>query len=380
MRYLLVLAAAAASFLPLAHAQTDGPYKVLKTAKTGGEGGWDYIFADSAGRRLYIPRGATRATPATDTAPEVPGIPARLTVFDLDTLAPAGEIAGIGGNGTAVDPKSGHGFTSDHPAVSMFDTKTMTLIKHIDVAAAARPDGIYFDSFNQRVYVFSHPTKDATVIDAKDGTVLGTIDLGGVPEQGVADGKGMLYVVMQDAVGGVAAVDVRTMKTVAHYSFIDKGGCNGLAIDDKNQILFAACGRSGTSVTAPPTQPAQPAQPMMVIMSATNGKILASLPIAGGSDGAVFNPATMEAFSTQGNGTMSIIKEKSPTSFEVEQMLQTMNGARTVTMDAKTGHLFTMSQERGPAPPPSATPPANGRPPQAPPVPGSFTILMVGKN
>ncbi len=362
------LVAAVVICAPIGLAQQDGPYKVLKTAKVGGEGGWDYIYADTAGRRLYIPRGATRAIPATDTAPEVPAVGARLTIFDLDTLKPVGEIAGVGGNGTAVDPKSGHGFTSDHPKVSMFDTKTLTLIKSIDVGAA-RPDGIYFDDFNQRVYVFSHPTKDATVIDSKDGTVLGTIDLGGVPEQGVGDGKGMLYVVMQDAVGSVTAVDVKTMKATAHYSFVDKGGCNGLALDVKNQILFAACGRSGNP-------PVQPAQPTMVILSAKDGKILANLPLAGGSDGAAFNPATMEAFSTHGNGTMTIVKEKSPTSFEVEQNLQTMNGARTVTFDSKTGHLFTMSQERGAAAPP---PPAGGRGPQFTVVPGSFTILMIGK-
>src|SRR5580692_7836581 len=150
-----------------------GPYKVLKTAKVGGEGGWDYLYADAGGRRLYIPRrGATAA------------IPTRLTIFDLDTLAPVGQIDGVGGNGTAVDPKSGHGFTSSKP-VSMFDTKTMKLIKTIEVGDAA-PDGIVFDSFNQRVYVLSHPTKNATVSDAKDGTVLGTIDLGGTPEEGVA--------------------------------------------------------------------------------------------------------------------------------------------------------------------------------------------------
>ena len=104
----------------------------------------------------------------------------------------------------------------------MFDTKTMKLIKTIDVGAA-QPDGIYFDPFNERVYVFSHPTKDATVIDAKDGTVLGKIDLGGVPEQGVGDGKGMLYVVMQDAQGSVTAVDVKTMKAVAHYPLRRQG-------------------------------------------------------------------------------------------------------------------------------------------------------------
>jgi DNA-binding beta-propeller fold protein YncE len=294
---------------------------------------------------------------------------ARLTIFDLETLKPLGEISGIGGNGTAVDPKTNHGFTSDHPKVSMFDTKTMTLIKSIDVGSV-RPDGIYFDPFNERVYVFSHPTKDATVIDAKDGMVLGTVDLGGTPEQGVGDGKGMLYVVMQDAVGSVTAVDVKTMKAVAHYSFVDKGGCNGLALDAKNQILFAACSRSSN----PPTQ-----QPTMVILSAKDGKILANLPLAGGSDGAAFNPATMEAFSTHGNGTMTIVKEKSLTSFEVVQNLQTMNGARTISFDSKTGHLFTMSQERGPAPTAATAPSPSGRPPQGAPVPGSFTILMIGK-
>jgi DNA-binding beta-propeller fold protein YncE len=354
-------------FTLIGSAQQGGPYKVLKTAKVGGEGGWDYIYADAAGRRLYIPRRGGGA-----------GVQTRLTIFNLDTLEPAGEIAGVGGNGTAVDPKSGHGFTSSKP-VSMFDTKTMKLIKTIDVGAA-QPDGIYFDAFNERVYVFSHPTKDATVIDAKDGTVLGKIDLGGVPEQGVGDGKGMLYVVMQDAQGSVTAVDVKTMKAVAHYPFGDKGRCNGLALDAKNHVLFAACASSGNP-------PAQPAQPMMVILSAKDGKILTSLPLAGGSDGAVFNPATKEAFSTQGNGTLTVVKEKSPTSFEVEQNLNTMNGARTIAFDSKTNHIFTMSQERGPAPAAPATPPAmppdggrgRGRGPQGTVVPGSFTILTIGK-
>src|SRR5262249_56323928 len=234
-----------------------GPYKVLKTVRAGGEGNWDYIYADVAGRRLYIPRRGSAAIAATDTRPAAPAIPTRLTIFNLDTLEPVGEIEDVGGNGTAVDPKSGHGFTSSRP-VSMFDTKTIKLIKTIDVGAAA-PDGILFDAFNDRVYVFSHPTKDATVIDSKDGTVLGTIDLGGVPEQGVADGHGMLYVVMQDAQGSVTAVDVKAMKAVGHYPFGDKGGCNGLALDVKNNVLFAACARSGN----PPTQPPQP---MMVTL------------------------------------------------------------------------------------------------------------------
>ena len=339
-------------------AQQTGPYKVLKSAKVGGEGGWDYIYADSDGRRLYIPRRGS---------PQTPDDPTRLDIYNLDTLEPVGKIVGVGGNGTAVDTKSGHGFTSSKP-ISMFDTKTATLIKTID-AGAAQPDGIYADPFNQRIYVFSHPTKDATVIDAKDGTVLGTIDLGGTPEQATGDGQGMLYVVMQDAAGSVTAVDVKTMKAVGHYPLGDKGGCNGLTLDAKNKVIFAACGRSGN----PPTTPAQP---MMVVLSAVDGKILTSLPLAGGSDGEAFNPATLEAFSTQGNGTLTIVKESNPTTFAVEQNLDTMNGARTIAFDSKTGHLFAMAQERTP-PPPGA--PAGGRGPQGTIVPGSFTIMMIGK-
>src|SRR2546428_6367977 len=223
-------------------AGTDGPYKVLKTAKVGGEGGTDYIFADTAGRRLYITRGATQPQAATDTRPAVPAFEKRLTIFDLDTLAPVGTIPGVGGNGATVCPKTGHGFTSDHPQPSMFDVKTMKLIKTIEVPQGFSADGIYCDTFNDRVYIGSHPTKSLMLVDARDGTVLGNIDLGGVPEQTVADGKGIVYQVLQDRPGRVAVVDVQTMKVTATYPFGDNGGCNGLALDAKNQILFAARG------------------------------------------------------------------------------------------------------------------------------------------
>jgi len=365
---LLILVTAAVS---ARQAPTGGPYKVLKTAKVGGEGGWDYIYADVDGRRLYIPRNATREAAATATTPAVPAAVARITIFNLDTLEPVGEIPDTGGNGVAVCAKTGHGFSSSRPAISMFDTKTQTLIKKIDFPQGFGPDGIYCDAFNDRTYVFSHPTKNALVIDAKDGSVLGTVDLGGTPEQGVSDGKGTLYVVMQ-AESNIAVVDAKTMQTTAHYDFAEKGGrCNGLALDVKNQVLFVACGNS--SMTPPQ---GQPAQPTMVIMSAKDGKILTTLPLAGGSDGAQFNPLTMEAFSTHGNGTLTVIKETSPTTFEVEQNLDTMNGARTIAFDSKTNRIFTMSQEFGPAPTP---PPAGGRGGRGPAVPGSFTILMIGK-
>jgi DNA-binding beta-propeller fold protein YncE len=364
---LAALAALAAS-VSAQQSATDVPYKVIKTAKVGGEGGFDYITADTDGRRLYIPRGGSRAVPATDSTPARPAVPGRISVFDLETLAPLGEIANTGGNGVAIDPKTGHGFSSSKP-VSMFDAKTLHLIKTIDVGAA-QPDGILFDALNSRVYVFSHPTRDAVVIDSKDGTVIGTIELGGVPEQGVLDGKGMLYVVMQDAAGSVTVVDTKTMKATAHYPLGDIGGCNGLALDVKNSVLFAACARSGNPPTNPPA-------PKMVVLSAKDGKILATLPLAGGSDGAGFNPKTMEAFSTHGNGTMTVVLEQNPTTFIIEQNLATMNGARAFGFDAKTGHIYTMSVERGPAPMTPVAP--GGRPPQGAAVPGSFTILVIGR-
>jgi DNA-binding beta-propeller fold protein YncE len=365
----------------LAHAigaqqpSTDGPYKVLMRAKVGGEGGTDYIHANSDDRRLYITRNAVRAVAATDSTPAREAVPGRVTVFDLETLKPLGEIPNGGGNGAVVDAKTNHGFASSHPNLSMFDTKSMQMIKSIDPNEgnpAPNPqfsgDGIYFDPSDSRVYIGSHPTKELIVLDSRDGKILGKIDLGGVPEQTISDGKGTLYAVLQDSAGGVAVVNQKTMKTTARYPFGDVGRCNGLALDAKNKILFAACAQSRAA--------GQPPQPVMIILGATDGKIITTLPLAGASDGAVFNPQTMEVFSSHGNGTLTVIKENSPTSFSVIENLQTMNGARTLTLDTKTGHLFVMSVERGPAPP---APAGGGRAGPAPAIPGSFTILMIGK-
>jgi DNA-binding beta-propeller fold protein YncE len=361
------LAATAASTmfvaLGLAWQANSGPYKVLKTLKTGGLGGFDYIYADVDGGRLYIPRGAQMTA--------TPPVTARITVFDLDTLAPAGEIPDIRANGAAVDAQSGHGFASSKP-VAMWDAKTLKLIKTIEVQG--NPDGILQDPFNQRVYILSHQPPHVTVIDSKTGDVLGTMDLGGAPEQAVTDGKGHIYVDVSDK-ANVAVIDANAMTVTAHYALGDKGsGLAGLAMDVKNRVLFVACRNSG----APP---AQPAQPRMVILDAKDGKILATLPLAGGSDGAVFNPATMEAFSTHGNGTLTVIREVSPTSFEVEQNLDTMAGAKTLTLDTRTNHIVTMAAEYGPPPavPPAGTPPPGRGPARGPMLPDSFSILVVGK-
>jgi hypothetical protein len=326
----------------IATLSAQGPYKVLKTVKTGGAGGFDYVYADADGRRLYVPR--TGPTP-------------RIAVFDLDKLESAGEIPNANARGAAVDPKSNHGFVSSKPVV-MFDTKTLAVIKTIDVQGG--PDGILFDAFNDRVYIFSHSAPNATVINSKDGSVAGTIDLGGAPEQAVSDGKGHIYVDIEDK-DNIAVVDAKTLSVTAHYDLTGKGGtCAGLAMDTKNQILFAGCRNPQ----------------VMVMLSAVDGKIIDTLPIGRGVDGAVFNPATMEAFSSQGDGTLTVIKENSPTSFVVEQTVQTKTSAKTLTLDTKTNQILLIAADFGPAPTP---PPAGGRPGRGPMVADSFSILVVGK-
>jgi len=324
-----------------------GPNKVLKTARVGGEGGADYISADVEGRRLYVPRS---------------GPMGRLTVFNLDTLEPAGAIDSVKSGGAVVDPRSHHGFSTTRP-ITMWDASTLQVIKTIDVGDS-RPDGIMFDPFNERVWVMSHTPPYATVIDAKEGTVLGTVDLGGQAEQAVSDGKGTVYVNVMDK-ANVAVVDAKKLTVTAHYDLsskkVDWG--TGLSLDDKNRILFA--------YYRLPT-------PVVIILNADNGNIITTFPTALNVDTVAFNPATMEAISTAGEGSIVFIKENSPTSFVVEQRLHTMLGAKTMVLDTKTNHVLTMGSEYGPVPA-NAPPPIPGRIQLGPPVPGSFTLLMIGK-
>jgi uncharacterized protein YjiK len=348
-RFCLALAAGIAMLALTAQAQpsSDSPYKVLKTAKVGGDGGFDYVTADAEGRRLYVGRS---------------GNPGRVMVYNLDTLEKAGEIPNtMRVHGATVSPKSHHGFASSNPVV-MFDAKTLATIKTIEVKG--NPDGYLYDPYNDHVWILSHAKPHATIINAADGSIAGTIeDLGGAPEEAATDGKGTLYIDIEDA-HSIAVVDAKAMTVKTHYDLGDKGdGCAGLALDVKNQILFAACRNPQN----------------MVIVSAKDGKILETLPLAGGSDGAVFDPKTMEAFSSHGNGTLTVIKEKSPTSFEVEENLKTMSGGKTLTLDSKTGHILIIAAEYGEAAAPAEPAAKGGRGGRRPMVPDSFSILVVGK-
>lgn len=359
----LVIAASLVLLPLVAHVygQESGPYKVLKIQLVGGEGGFDYVTADPDARNLYV----ARSGPA-----------GHIGVFNLDTLAPVGDIPGVSSHGAAVDTATGHGFATSKP-VTMFDAKTFAVLKKIEVQG--NPDGYLNDAINHRFYILSHAAPNITVLDDKDGSILGTIDLGGAPEQAVTDGKGKIYVDIEDK-SAIAVIDAQAMKMVGKYDVSSKGGgCAGLALDAKNGILFAACREKKN----------------MILLSAADGKILTDLPIGNGSDGATFNPETMEAFSSQGDGTLTVIKEDGPTSFRVEQTVPTPARAKTLTLDPKTGQIYTITAEFGPVPPapveagaaqPAAAsapgaggPPAWMRGPRAPMIPGSFQILVIGK-
>ena len=353
-------------------AAQDGPYKVTKIQLVGGDGGFDYVTADSDGRNLYVARSGPQG---------------HIGVFNLDTLAQVGDIPGTSAHGGAVDTATGHGFATSKP-VTMFDGKTFAILKKIDVQG--NPDGYLNDAYNHRFYVLSHSAPNITVLDDKDGTILGTIDIGGAPEQAATDGHGRIYVDIEDK-AAIAVIDADKMTMVGKYDLSSRGsGCAGLALDAKNGILFSACRDKKN----------------MVILSATDGHIITDLPIGMGCDGVTFNPATMEAFSSQGDGTLTVIEENSPTDFVVEQTVATPARAKTLTLDTKTNNILLITAEYGPTPaaPPAApgapaagtsTPggpgpggpgpggpagmPAYMRGPRAPMIPHSFQILVVGK-
>ncbi len=329
-------------FVATIFAAASAQYKVSKIAKPGGEGTFDTAFADVAGRRLYIPRKN----------------PGRVTVLNLDTLEPVGEIPDAAANGVVIDPKSGHGFAGSKPVV-MWDVKTLKTIKTIDVQGG--PDAMLFDPFTERVFVFSHTAPNATVINGADGSVLGTIDLGGEPEQGATDLKGRVYVDVRDK-NDIAVIDAQKLTVTGRYNVAPQGGrCSGLAIDVKHQILFAGCRMPQ----------------MMMILSATDGKILDALPIGSTADSAIFNPETNEAYSAQIDGTLTIVKEKSPTSFAIEQTVRTKDGsAKQMVWDSKTKRILLLAADFDP---PTGAPRAGVAGYGGKMVPGSFSVIAVSK-
>jgi hypothetical protein len=328
-------------------------YKVLDTTKLMGDGGIDFVTVDSDGRRVYVPRGG------------------QTFVFDLDSHKYVGAVTNCGGRGVAVDTASHHGFSSAGK-IAMFDTETMQKLKDIDVGG--RPDGIMLEPLTDRIYILSHEAPNLTAIDPKDGLVTGTLQVGGAVEQSQSDGQGKLYMAIEDE-KKIAVVDVKTLKLITKYDLGDGAGePAGLGLDVKNHILFAMCAKLD----------------VCVVLNADDGKVLATLPLGNGTDGGGFNPATMEAWSSQRDGTLTIIKENSPTSFEVEQTVQTKPGGKCCSLDTKTGHIIVTAIEAAPAaadaapatPPPGGDQPAGdrrGRGRGGRGGPGLLDVIVVGR-
>jgi glutamine cyclotransferase len=287
------------------------PYKVLDTTKVMGSGGIDYVLADNDGRRVYVPRGGNTI------------------VLDLDTHQYIGTITNIGGHGIAIDTATHHGFSSG-PQIGMFDTQTLQKLKSIEVSS--RPDGILREPFTGKILIFSHESPSITFIDPAEGTVAGTVDVGGAMEQAQSDGAGKLYCDVEDQ-KKIAVVDLKAMKVLTEYDLGDSAGePGGLGLDAQNHILFAMCARPN----------------VCVIVNADTGKVITTLPLGNGTDGGGFNPATMEAWSSQRDGTLTIIKESSPTSFAVEQTVKTHTGCKTSSLDTKNNVIVTVCTERAP--------------------------------
>ena len=315
-------------------------YHLIKKNLIGGEGGWDYLIVDDIARRLYVTHND------------------RVHVLNADTLTLIGEVIKTEGvHGVAIASEFGRGFTSNGRAgtVSIFDLNTLKVIE--EVAVGRNPDAIRFDPFSKRVFVFNGLSHDASVIDAVTEEVIATIPLGGKPEFSVADGLGHVYANNEDT-SEVMAIDSKTLEILTRWPIAPGESPTGLAIDTENRRLFAVCRNR-----------------FMIVLDADNGHILASLPIGGGCDGCMFDPERKLAFSSNGEGTLTIVREESPTVFSILDTVDTQRGARTMTIDLMTHALFLPTADYGSTPQPTVEQPK----PRPPILPNTFVILQFQK-
>jgi YVTN family beta-propeller protein len=287
-------------------------YRLLKKIPLEGEEGWDYLSLDSAGRRLYISRET------------------RVLVFDLETEAAVGDIRGMNGvHGIAIAQESNRGFTSNgKDGTSIyFDLKSLKPLGQ--VKTGKNPDAIIYDPATKRVFVMNGGSDSATVIDAATGNVAGTISLGGAPEFAVADGAGRVYVNVEDK-NQIVVIDSRKLAVFARWTLGGGQKPTGLAIDRKNRRLFSTCRDSKT----------------MVVLDADTGKILASLPIGAGVDAADFDPEPGLAICSNGDATMTVVREESPVKFAVLENVQTWGGAKTMALDPRTHRVYLVAADQ----------------------------------
>ncbi|HEY1272790.1 MAG TPA: YncE family protein [Terriglobales bacterium] len=335
----LTLVAAAVLMAGTGWAQASSGYRVLKTYKLGGEGGWDYLTYDGATHRLYI----SRAT--------------RVMVVDAGTGKQIGEIADTPGvHGIALAPEFSRGFVSNgrEGTVSIFDLKTLKTLSKVKVGE--NPDAILYDPASKRVFTFNGRSHDSTAIDAEKGTVVGTIKLEGKPEFAVSDGRGEVFVNIEDK-SLLDALDSNKLSEKASWPLAPCEEPSGLAMDKKNRRLFSGCDK------------------LMAIVNADSGKVVSTLPICDGVDGTAYDEGTKLAFASCGDGNLTVIREESPDKFSVAETVPTQRGARTLTLDPETHTIYTVTAKFGERPAATAENPHPRPPVEA----DSFVVLVVAK-
>jgi DNA-binding beta-propeller fold protein YncE len=335
-----VLACVAAFFVQLVSA-AEPQYQLKQKYVIGGDGGWDYLTYDPAGKRLFISRGT------------------RVQVVDPVKGTVVAEIADTGGvHGIALASDLGKGFTSNgrENTVTVFDLKTLKETSKIKIEGGENPDAILYDPASKRVFTFNGRSKNATVIDAEKGTVVATIPLDGKPEFAAADGKGMVFVNIEDK-SELVSIDAKKAAVAKTWPLTGCEEPSGLAIDQKHHRLFAGCHNK-----------------VMAIVNADDGKVVATVPIGQGVDANAFDPGTELAFSSNGDGTLTVVHEDSVDKFKVVQNAETQRGARTMALDPNTHEVYLVTAEF------DEQPPAEGQTrPRRTMKPGSFTLLVMEK-
>lgn len=334
------VAAAAIGVLLSGSAAAQGTtYHVARQIQAGGEGGWDYLTVDTVGHRLYISRST------------------HVMVIDLAGDTVIGDIPNTPGvHGIAVAPDLNRGFVSNgrDSTVTVFDLRTLATVGTIR-GTGRNPDAILYEPTTRRVFTFNGGSASATAIDAITDSIIGTIELGGKPEFARTDLAGHVYVNIEDK-SEIVSFDPRTLQVLAHWPLAPCQEPSGLAIDRAHRLLFTVCSNA-----------------LMAIVDARNGSVLTTLPTGQGTDGAAFDPGPGLAFSSNGDGTMTLVREDGRGRFSVAGNVPTLRGARTMTVDEQTHRVYTVSAQFGPAPAPTPERPR----PRPPMIPGTFTVLVL---
>jgi YVTN family beta-propeller protein len=331
---LLVFAAGASA------APAGGSFKIVRRIPIAGDTGWDYVRVDPDAQRVYVSHGN------------------HLVVVDELTGKVIGDIPDtMGIHGVALAPELGKGFTSNggEATVTVFDLKTLKPTGKIKTTGM-NPDNIVYDPGTKRVFTMNGRSNNSTVIDASSEMVVGTVDLGGKPEEAAADGKGNMFVNLEDK-SAVMEFDTKSLAVKGNWPLAPCEGPSALSVDGAHRRLFIACDK------------------VLVVVNADTGKVVASPPIGGDPDGDGFDPATGMIFASCREGLLSIIHEDGPDKYTVVDNVMTQFGARTMTLDPKTHHIFTVTADFKAA---AAPTPDNPRPRPAQ-VPGSFVLLDIAQ-